>query len=66
MNRAHYVEPWLLRRPCEICRHEETYILDRYMRNGQIMFKGLEYGHIFDASDLREELREIGVALPEI
>jgi hypothetical protein len=65
-EKPHFIEPWLIRRPCAKCKHEESYILDRYERNGQILFKSLEYGHELDASDLREELREVGAELPEI
>jgi hypothetical protein len=65
-QQPHYIEPWLIRRRCETCHREETYVLDRYMRNGQIMFKSLEYGHESNTSDLRDELRAIGVILPRI
>ena len=62
----HFIEPWLIRRPCSRCHHEETYILDRYMRDGVIMFKSLEYGHELEANDVRDEMAQIGVALPEL
>ena len=62
----HYIQPWLVRRACSKCKHEETYVLDRYMRDGAIMLKSLEYGHEVDASDLRDELREINIDLPTI
>ena len=63
-EKPHYIEPWLVRRRCTICQHDETYVLDRYMRDGAIMFKSLEYGHEANANDLRDELKYIGIELP--
>lgn len=65
-GQTYYIEPWLVRRQCDKCKHEETYLLDRYMRKGEIFYKSLEYGHETDVSDLRDELTEIGIKLPRI
>ncbi|MDB4367978.1 hypothetical protein N9Z38_00450 [Mariniblastus sp.] len=60
-----FVEPWLVRRQCATCRHQETYVLDRYLKDKTISLKSFEYGHEFDGSDLREDFLEIGLELPE-
>jgi hypothetical protein len=63
-GRAHFIEPWLVRRRCTKCQHEETYVLDRYMNSGAIMYKSMEYGHEMDLSELRSELLHVGIDLP--
>ena len=63
---THLVEPWLMRRRCCMCRHQETYIIDRYLPDGAIMYKSLEYGHEFDGSEFRDDLSRVGVDLPSL
>ena len=44
-GKPHFVEPWIVRRSCGQCRREETYVLDRYLKDKSISLKSLEYGH---------------------
>jgi hypothetical protein len=60
----HLAEPWLVRKHCERCKFPETYIVDRYMRDGRILYKSLERGHEEDMSPLRDDLKQVGVDLP--
>jgi hypothetical protein len=65
-GKPHFIEPWLVRRRCSKCQHQETYVLDRYMRDGTIMLKSLEYGHESEANDLRAGLGQVGIHLPPV
>lgn len=61
---AHLAEPWLVRRRCENCGFEETFVFDRYLRDRSIRFKSLERGHEEDMGGRRDELRHVGIDLP--
>jgi hypothetical protein len=63
-GKPHFVEPWIVRRRCGKCRHEETYILDRYLKAKSISLKSLEYGHEQCGDDLRIDFQEVGINLP--